>query len=375
MTKSSSVSFVLSAALVAMVGCSSPEVSTMGGSSNGSKPGSGGSGYVLPPPGTGDPSKPADTTGGTTPSTDMNCGLRMIDLQKRPADLLLVLDRSTSMLQDATGKGPGGGGGGVAQGPQKWTEVVAALDPVIMTTQDQVAWGLKMFPLGDACGVPDGATVPVGISSYTGVMNAVRMNPPLSEPIGSTPTRVAVEKATMFMSGNPSPNAKYLVVATDGLPNCRGGSGRGDDAAGAIAAIGAAAKAGIPSFVVGIATAGSGAHATLNEMAVQGGRPRNDPTKYYPVTNKDELVTALGLITGQIASCTFPLDPLPPQPDNVRVNVDGVKVDRDTTQAGGWNYGPGNKTVVLFGAACDNLKSGAAKNVQILYGCPGRVVE
>jgi hypothetical protein len=376
MLKSSLIALGLSGAFTVMVGCGSPEVMTNGGSSSGSHPGAGGSGYTLPPPGSGDPNNPGGPpTSGMMPTDQNNCGLKMIDLQKRPADLLLVLDRSTSMLQDAAGRGPGGGRGGTTpQGPQKWTEVVAAIDPVVMSTQTQVAWGLKMFPMGELCGVPDGATVPVGLGSYDAVLGAIRANPPLSNPQGSTPTRVAVQKAAAFMTGNQSPNSKYLVVATDGLPNCAGGR-RDGDAAGAVAAIAAAAKAGIPSFIVGIATAGSDAHDTLNEMAVQGGRPRNDATKYYPVANRDELVTALGLITGQIASCTFPLSPLPPDPDNVRVNVDGAKVNRDTTQAGGWDYGPNNGSVVLYGPNCEALKSGAAKNVQILYGCPGKIVE
>jgi hypothetical protein len=384
MLKSSLIALGMSGAFVALAGCGSPEVTTNGngGPSGSGIPGVGGSGYTVPPTGT-DPNHPGGTTGpgGMTPTDQNNCGIKMIDLQKRPADLLLVLDRSTSMLQDASGQGPGGGRGGMMpptpMGPQKWTEVVAAIDPVVMATQDQVAWGLKMFPMGEACGVPSGATVPVGLNSYAAVLAAIKANPPLSDPQGSTPTRVAVQSAAAFMTGNASMNSKYLVVATDGLPNCGGSrrGGGGDDAAGAVAAVAAAAKAGIPSFIVGIATAGSDAHDTLNEMAIQGGRARADATKYYPVANKDELVTALGQITGQIASCTFPLNPLPPEPDNVRVNVDGAKVDRDTSKAGGWDYGPGNSSVILNGANCEALKSGAAKNVQILYGCPGRVIE
>jgi hypothetical protein len=127
--------------------------------------------------------------------------------------------------------------------------------------------------------------------------------------------------------------------------------------------------------VVGIATAGTEAHETLNEMASKGGRPRNDPTRYYPVSSRDELVAALESITGQIASCTFPLQPPPPMPDNVAVEIDGRRVQRDPTQMNGWNYGPDNRTVVLFGAVCEDLKAGAAKNVQILYGCPGQLIE
>src|SRR4051812_23863356 len=114
MLKSNLIACGLSAAFVASVGCGSPEVmSNGGGSNNGNNPGGGGSGYTLPPPGMGDPNNPGGpSTGGMTPTDQNNCGVKMIDLEKRPGDLLLVLDRSTSMLQDAAGRGPGGGRGG-----------------------------------------------------------------------------------------------------------------------------------------------------------------------------------------------------------------------------------------------------------------------
>jgi hypothetical protein len=109
----------------------------------------------------------------------------------------------------------------------------------------------------------------------------------------------------------------------------------------------------------------------LNQMADKGGRARTGATKYYPVASRDELVTALETITGQIASCTFPLTPIPPVPENVAVEIDGQRIAHDTTQMNGWNYGPQNKSLILYGAICDSLKAGTAKNVQILYGCPG----
>jgi hypothetical protein len=362
------------------------------GSNGGSNPnGSGNGGYTLPPAGSG--SNPSgggqQPAGGTTPSADNNCGVQKIDLKAGPADLLLVLDRSGSMRQDVNGVGPGGTGGGgrrrggmtptpTTMGPAKWDQVVAAVDPVVMATQDKVNWGLKLFPLGDTCGVPDGATVPVGPANYNAVLNAIMMNGPGTD-MGGTPTRVAIEKATAFMKGRQSGNSPYLVLATDGLPNCLGGFGGGgnaNDATGAVQAIAAAAMAGIPTFVVGIATTMSDANDTLNAMAVQGGRARNDPAvKYYPVASKDELVSVLQSITSQIASCTFPLTTPPPIPDNVAVQLDGTSVPRDMSQANGWNYSPDNHSVVLFGAPCDGLKAGTAMNVQILYGCPGRMVE
>jgi hypothetical protein len=98
------------------------------------------------------------------------------------------------------------------------------------------------------------------------------------------------------------------------------------------------------------------------------------PPSIYPVASRDELVSALEQITGQVASCTFALDPPPPAPNNVAVDVDGMRVNRDTTQTDGWNYGPNNRSIVFYGPACERLKAGAAANVQVIYGCGDTVI-
>jgi len=379
--KRTPTSLVIPFMLAALGGlaCNSDPGISAGGGGKGSGGGAGGNaagggaggGTGVPGGGAGGGSMP-----GTPPSTGNNCGVKRIDLQSGPSDLLLVLDRSRSMLEDVMGRDSG------TMGPSKWSEVVGALDPVVMQTQGKVSWGLKLFPVRDLCGVPDGATVPIAANNYGAVMGAIRSNDPGVGSAGATPTRVAVEKATEVLKASSSPHSKYLVLATDGLPNCIPGSSSGggmawanSDAAGAISAVAAAAAAGFPTFVVGIATTGTNANDTLNMMAVSGGRPRSDAIKYYPVASRDELVTALQSITGMIASCTFPLDSLPPVPDNVAVEIDGQRVARDPAQMNGWNYGPDNRSVILYGAPCDNLKAGRSKNVQILYGCPGVIIK
>jgi hypothetical protein len=380
---------VSAASVMALLGafaCGSPAVKPgNGGSSAGNGSGSGNTGngsgsgagngpsISIPSPSTAPPPAPP----ANMPTEDKNCGLKKYDLERRPGDLLLILDRSGSML-DPVMRG----------GTPKWDETVSALDAVIMKTQASVSWGLKVFPIDDACGVSPGIEVPVALNNYMPVMASVMLNP--SRQGARTPTREAIEKGLAAMQASPSTNAKYLVIATDGEPNCAaptaapvdggmGGGGRnrnnGSDAMGTIAAVTAAAKAGIPSFVVGVATAGSEADATLNSMATEGGRPRNNPTtKYYPVASRDEFIMTLDSIATQVGSCTFPLSPPPPAPQNVAVNVDGTRVAQDPTQMGGWNYGPGNNSIVFYGATCEALKSGASKDVQIIFGCGDTVI-
>lgn len=227
---------------------------------------------------------------------------------------------------------------------------------------------------GQSCGVPDGVEVPTALSNHPSVLGLANSNMPTMDG-GSTPTQSAVRKATAFLRASQSPNNKFLLLATDGEPNCAGGSGgRRSDAPGAIDAVADAQAAGISTFVVGVATAGSEAHQTLNQMADKGGRPRNDPAaRYYPVASRDELAATLEAIATQVASCTFPLNPPPPAPGNVAVDIDGVRIPRDSSGADGWSYGASNGSIVIQGPTCERLKANAAK-VQIIYGCGTSII-
>lgn len=357
--------------LALSLSCGDPGVAGTGGPGSSGNGGSGGTGggFTLPdagPPG----STPPGSGGSGQPPTSMNnCGLKKYDLMKRPADLLLVLDRSGSMRETVT----------VMRGmeAEKWGEVVAAVDTVVMRTQATVGWGLKVFPTPNACGVPDGFTVPIGANNHAALMMGVTGNqpPPLDMKASAlTPTRNAVAKALAAIQSSPSPNAKHLLLATDGQPNCQNGSGSQDDVAGSVQAVAASLAAGVPVFVIGIATTQGSAHNTLNMMADAGGRPRMNQIRYYPASSRDELIAALESITGQIASCTFPLNPPPPVPANVAVDVDGMRVNRDTNQTNGWDYSPGNTSITIHGPICDRLKAGTAKDVQIIYGCGSTVI-
>jgi hypothetical protein len=311
-------------------------------------PGTGGSGTFWPDAGT--VSATADAK---------NCGQESFNLEKQPGEILLVLDRSGSMRMPAAA-------GGLTS---KWMDVTGALNEVLMATDASVLWGLKMFPNGTAsCTVDDGALVAPGAGNFAALSAAIGMTTPEGN---GTPTAVAVRKATAYMQTRTTPNPKYLVLATDGEPNCGGGGifGTGTaDNMNAIQAVRDAAAAGFPTFVVGIA-AGAAADGVLNDMATAGGQPRMAMPGYYPVSSRADFITALGAIAGQVANCVFPLTKAPPENDDVTVEINGMKIMRDTTRMQGWDYGPGKKSIQLYGAACEQLKKGTGDKVAITYGC------
>jgi hypothetical protein len=65
----------------------------------------------------------------------------------------------------------------------------------------------------------------------------------------------------------------------------------------------------------------------------------------------------------------------PPSPEDVAVDAGGTRIQRDKARMNGWDYGgPDNMSIVLHGAPCDKVKSGAYKDVKITYGCPGMII-
>jgi hypothetical protein len=291
------------------------------------------------------------------------CGLEKFQLERVPPSLMLVLDRSSSMSRM-----PVGG----AAGATLWSETLGAMDEVVMATQAQVRWGLKLFPLPGGCTVADGAEAPVAPNNYDMVVGRSRMIGFNQTGGGGTPTSDAMNKAVAYMRTLTDNTPKYIALATDGEPNCVNGVSASGGRAAAVQAVQSAAAAGFKTYVIGIAI-GSEGTATLNEMAAAGGVPRTDPMfQFYPVANRADLTRSLNEIAGQITSCVFPLSKPPPAPDSVKVTVDGERVPESGTD--GWSYtSPQNMAIQLNGSWCDRLKTRAGQ-VDIVLGCPGIVV-
>jgi hypothetical protein len=322
-------------------------------------PGAGDAG-LLPPPGGGGASGSA---GGPTGTDQKNCGLVTVPLERLPAELLLVLDRSTSMITEMG-----------AGGQTNWTILTKSVDTTIKNTQAGVLWGLKTFPTTSGCTVRPGVEHDVLINNYTPISGTIMQGRPGNS--NGTPTTLAMNAATAYLKGHATPNPKYLLLATDGEPTCFNGnaSREATDIPGAVASIDAAAKAGFPTFVVGVAPQRQSGRAldTLNKMAVAGGQPRAGDTKFFSVTSEAELTAALGAIAGQIGSCSFNLSKMPPSPDDVAVDIDGKRIAQSPVS--GWQYNATKTAIVLGGVLCDDAKAGKLKSVKITFGCPGMVI-
>ncbi|HEY0706660.1 MAG TPA: hypothetical protein VGG33_07685, partial [Polyangia bacterium] len=180
--RSLSLSLVFSASLTA---CGDPPkiTATGSGASGGTNSGAGGSsGGNASNGGTtggGAPviNLPDASAGGSTGATGLDaadaptCGFQNFTLMKETPEILLVLDRSSSMNRP-----PAGTPGMMPMaGATLWTDTLTALDQVVKNTEGSVHWGLKMFPQPTACMVADVAEVEVAANNYMAVLDKARM--------------------------------------------------------------------------------------------------------------------------------------------------------------------------------------------------------
>jgi hypothetical protein len=295
-------------------------------------------------------------------SADANCGVQTQNPKAKQVDLLLVLDRSGSMAYDiASGSNCNVGS---TTCTQRWATVTASLQQVLAATPASVQWGLKLFtsPKGSTCTVNAGADVPVGPNSAAQIQTTMTSTSPANQ----TPTKDAVNAAVAYYKTLNDGLAHYILLATDGQPNCDPGtSGSTTTTAvnNTIAAITAAAAPGsdIKTYVIGIGPEAG----NLTAFALAGGT-----TDFFPASSPDALTQALTTIVGTVASCDFTMAEAPPDPANLGVYLDSTtRVPRDPSE--GFSLAADNVTVTLHGSYCDKIKDGTFKVVQVFFGCPG----
>jgi hypothetical protein len=307
----------------------------------------------------------------STPSVDSNCGKLTVKTTRPPVDVLLVLDRSGSMAWSITDdcycSDPDTRYGSLCPDTTncstRWSAVSSALKTTL-STSSFVNWGLKFFPsagAGQNCTVDAAMEVPISDTAAAAVQSAV-------DNVAweyCTPTAAALNAATAYLKTLTDSNGKFILLATDGQPNCGGTrpSAGTTDLPGATQAAEGAYTAGFQVFVVGIGPSLD----NLSQLAKAGS---GGTTDYFQVSSPQDLAKALSSISKLVGSCNFKADQAPPDPNNVAVYVNGKRVDKDSNN--GWTFGSDPQEIVLTGDYCSQMTSGNGADVQILFGCPGQ---
>ena len=327
---------------------------------------------------------------------EMPCDEIKVTLKPVVPNVMLVVDKSGSMLltwdHDAN-----------AGTPQvtRWFSLWAVVDKILTNFNATFNFGMNLFPSksaqqaynATACPVNGNVEVPVAPLNKDAIVAALpaQNNNTIK---GGTPTAAGVTSALNHLKTLDPAIPRAIMLITDGAANCTTGAmipalfEMYDQSVHTIVG-NAWNNDKIPTYVIGIATInmvlpnvqdgnpdGINPFIKLNELAVAGGKPKNDPNeKFYNADNQIELDAALNAIVKDAQSCVIPLEVEPGFPDFTKVKVGGVywpKIDNCANQ-NGWKYvgpNPPYDKIELCGTACTSLKNTNAADVE--YYCqPG----
>jgi hypothetical protein len=391
------------------VACQGSESSNVDAAGKGGSGGSGGTISLMPTGGTKASSEAG--AGGASEGSAVaacesfegldECGVTSVEASFSAANVLLVIDKSSSMDDQPEGFEL-----------KKWEALKAALEPALSEASAEMSFGLLLYPFGEkaeipldcfegCCEVPDGpAAIQVGITP--GETGATQVMQALADasPGGGTPTAAALAAALSYFTqgdGSELKGDRYVLLATDGGPNCgpdntcdadhctpnldglceEGNCCEGEgayclDDAAVLEQLEALAAAGIPTFVVGIP--GTEKYAEyLESFAVAGGVTNPDaPPSYYAVSASggvEQLTqTFVDITTHLVRSCDVDLGEAPREKQLVNVAVDCEIVP--FAEGAGWDISPEQPTqLVIAGEACEKLRTEGAQRVDVVYGC------
>ncbi len=226
-------------------------------------------------------------------------------------DVLIVQDKSGSMNNDDNDQSCNAG----CAANSKWSHVTAAISHVVMSTDATVNWGIKYFSDNNACDASSPPAVSIAAMNGTAVASSLAA----TSASGNTPTRDAVTTGAAYLQTLTDTNPKFLLLVTDGLPNCPVGcasmarpsatctqTDNPTEDAAAEAAVASAASQGFNTFVIGVGNVAT-AQNTLNQLAIAGGEAQTGAaTSYYAVFDEAAVEAALTSIVSKVTGCPGP---------------------------------------------------------------------
>ena len=325
------------------------------------------------------------TTGGDT-TMEAPCQVVQATLKPVAPNMMLVLDKSGSMVSNPSGYWDHDNNVNTPK-ITRWNSVYSVVDLVVTKFNDKLNFGASLFPStsatttydANACKVNGNVEVPVAAKNGAAILAGIPAAMDVSLK-GGTPTSAGMLAALAHLKTLPAEAPRAVLLVTDGAANCTMGAvppplfESYDNNVQTI--VGNAFNVDkIPTYVVGIETKNMTSGVTqdgnpdntnpytkLNELAMQGGKPKNDPNeKFYNATNQIELGAALDLIVTDALSCVIPLAEEPAKPELTKVQVLGLDVPHimDCAKEDGWVYTNPNgpyDAIQLCGTACADLK-------------------
>lgn len=328
------------------------------------------------------------------------CGVAEFVLEAAPPNVVLVLDKSGSMVMETWDADQDE----ETEPVTRWSSLHNVVSFILDRFDGEVNFGAVLFPSKEAEATfsPQGCVVEeepeVGVAPRNGeaILDMMPSAGAGSRSIsGGTPAAEGIRAAREHLLTLDDTVERFMILVTDGAANCSTDYPECDEQGCDLfevydenlpAIVGTAFEEdGIPTFVVGIdildALIGEGAadgkpavntFEKLNEVADAGGRARDGDEKFFNALNEADLQAALEQIAGQVFSCTIPLDPPPEHANFVKIAIDGDEIPRveDCDSDDGWVFVGEDTfdTIRLCNAACEML--GVDGKLDAKYECP-----
>lgn len=342
--------------LLGLLGCGEKAPTTTPGLGNSSGDGDGDEDLASDGDDNSDGDGDDDDLGNRPP---LDCGDTIVRAQPVPADILIVQDRSSSMIGVSLSAGVG---------TDRWTPSTGALKKVLSEYDENVRFGLLLFPSkGQSCD-KGSLNVPLMEKAGAKIGMALDQTPPaaLIDGIGQTPTDLALKQALQVIDERAKGDFEttilpdgYVLLVTDGAPGCNLGATEQPRVDASNAVIDQLLKKGVKTYVIGYDIDAAG-QAIMNEFAKRGGT-----NAYIPVGNGDSLEKALRDITAGSVPCKFQLPGKPSSDTDITVQIDGqpITVSAET----GWTID--GQVVSLNGPSCSMIRDGVSHDVQVSVPC------
>jgi hypothetical protein len=305
------------------------------------------------------------------PDNALGCGKTLEEFIPRPADVLILFDRSGSM-ETASGSGT------------RYQAVAGLLSDLVNNYTPYVRFGYQEMPGRQGCAAQLGGAccaspplVPVSDNDAQAVVAAIAAAVPVE---GSTPTAASLQAALAYYDTlADGVDNRFVLLVTDGAPDCTlaGALTSASDATGvactdALFQVNALVALGVRVMVI---TVGAGSAddtsdvSCLDSLAHAGGAAASPGSPgFFVASDAQAIQLAIGqMVAGTaVPTCVLRLDyPVDDEKPFV-VSFDGQPIPANAWMLDSSQNPP---TVRITGTYCQKLQQFQARIVEARYGC------
>ena len=275
---------------------------------------------------------------------DLGCGLDELVPDVRPADVMLMLDRSESMYEQIGGE-------------TKWALAASSLHQVL-PDYDGVGglrFGLTMFP-GPVAECQTGlVSVDLADGNAGPILDVVDGT---AAGQGGTPIADTLEHIGSDGGLDDPTHGNFVLLLSDGSETCLGHP----------ATVAADLYDRTPPIQVYVVGFGHRADpGVLGEIAQASHTESGTARGYWSAEDANQLTDAFDSIPTSVIQCEFLLPRVPPDPDRVYAFLGEEAVARDPTN--GFEVDPESNRLTFFGDACAAVRT-ESSSIRVVYGCP-----